>query len=112
MASKQKRKYVVLIYGRNFRLLWQERRKTVTQLTGFYTTRCVVASDATDAEYRAIDLVRNDPKLRRSVRNTRSDPPLMFVEEIREVTTFAPLKPPGSGYTFFCGRGAGRPPAR
>ena len=33
----------------------------------------------------------------------------MNAVQIREVDTFAPFKPPGSGYVFFHGRGAGRP---
>lgn len=105
----RKRKYLVLVHGRNFRLAWQERRRSVTKITGFYTTRCVVAADPADAEHRAIELIRNDSKLRRSVRNSQTDPPLMFTIDIREVDTFAPLKPPGTGYAFFHGRGAGRP---
>jgi hypothetical protein len=111
MAARKK-KYVVRVYGRNFRLAWQERRKSVTKITGFYTTRCVEASSSVDAEHHAIELIRNDPKLRRSVRNSRTDPPLMFVVDIRVVDTFAPLKPPGTGYAFFHGRGAGRPRSR
>ena len=108
MASRKK-KYLVQVYGRNFRLAWQERRRTVTKITGFHTTRCVVASDPVDAEHQAIELIRNDSRLRRSVRNSRTDPPLMFTIDVWEVETFAPLKPPGTGYGFFHGRGAGRP---
>lgn len=103
------KKYLVLVYGRNFRLPIRARRRTVLKLTGFYTTRCVVASDSVQAEYKAVDLIRRDAKLRRSVRNSRADPPIMHAVEIREVDTFAPLKPPGTGYAFFHGRGAGRP---
>jgi hypothetical protein len=105
------KKYRVLVKGRNFRLLFQERRKTVTKITGFYTTRCVVASDPVAAELRAVDLIRRDSKLKQSVRNSRADPPIMDVIEIEEVEAFAPLKPPGTGYVFFHGRGAGRPRA-
>ena len=103
------KKYFVLVYGRNFRLPFRVRRTTAVRLTGFYTTRCVVAADAVEAEYKAMELIRRDAKLRRSVRNSRTDPPIMHAAEIREVDTFAPLKPPGSGYVFFHGRGAGRP---
>ena len=106
MTSK---KYLVRVYGRNFRLPWVERNRTVVKLTGFYTTRCVVASTPLAAENTAIDLIRGDEKLRKSIRNSRTDPPIMYANEIREVTSFAPLKPPGTGYVFFHGRGAGRP---
>ncbi len=109
MAAARGRKYLVVVYGRNFRLPFQERRRTAVKLTGFYTTRCVVATDPVDAEYKAMDLIRRDPKLTRSVRNSRSDLPIMNAVDIREVDSFAPLKPPGTGYAFFHGRGAGRP---
>jgi hypothetical protein len=109
--ARPRKKYLVLVHGRNFRLAWQERRRSVTKITGFYTTRCVVAADPADAERQAIELIRTDSKLRRSVRNSSTDPPLMFVNEIREVDSFAPLRAPGSGYAFFHGRGAGRPRA-
>lgn len=97
------------VHGRNFRLSWQERRTSVTRITGFYTTRCVVAANPADAERQAIDLIRQDSNLRRSVKNSPTNPPLMFTVDIVEVDTFAPLKPPGTGYVFFHGRGAGRP---
>ena len=104
-----RKKYLVRVHGRNFRLAWQERRRSVTKITGFYTTRCVVAANPADAERQAIDLIRQDSKLRRSVKNSPANPPLMFTIDIVEVDTFAPLKPPGTGYLFFHGRGAGRP---
>ena len=56
-----------------------------------------------------MELIRRDWKLKRSVHNPRTDPPIMNAVQIREVDTFAPFKPPGSGYVFFHGRGAGRP---
>ena len=43
------------------------------------------------------------------MRNSRTDPPFMHAVDICEVDSFAPMKPPGKGYTFFHGRGAGRP---
>ena len=33
------KKYLVLVKGRNFRLPFLEPRKTVTKITGFFTTR-------------------------------------------------------------------------
>ena len=44
------KKYLVLVYGRNFRISIQGRRGTAIKLTGFYTTRCVAANDSIDAE--------------------------------------------------------------
>ena len=108
-ARGRKKRYVVTVYGRNFRLLWQKRKKTVTKLTGFYTRRYVEASDSVAAEYKAIDLIRGDSRLRRSIRNTQRDPPIMTVVAIRQVDSFLPFKRAGKGFAFFHGRGAGRP---
>jgi hypothetical protein len=103
------KKYLVVVYGRNFRLKWLEGRNTVVKVTGFHTTRCVVAPDPVKAEYKAIAMIRDDHKLKASVTNARTDPPIMYVSDIREVASFAPFKPPGGGYAFFHGKGAGRP---
>src|SRR5688572_22572963 len=53
-------------------------------------------------------MIRDDHKLKASVTNARTDPPIMYVSDIREVASFAPFKPPGGGYAFFHGKGAGR----
>ena len=67
---------------------------------GFYTTRFVEAGGPEAAEFAAVDLIRADQKLRTSLRNDRSDPPKMFVDEIEEIE---PLDVPANnpGYTFF-----------
>jgi hypothetical protein len=102
-------KFKVLVRGSNFRLQTEERGKSVIRQTGFYVWRCVHASDPVDAEYKAVEMVRLDPGIRNLVSNSPADPPLMFVEEIHQVESFEPLYEPGSGYTFFHGRGAGAP---
>ena len=102
--------YRVVVYGRNFRLLWQEGRKAArSRTTGFFATRFVRARDPQDAELRAMDLIRSDNHLRKAIRNRPSNPPIMFADRIVEVRTF---KGAGKGYTFFHGRGAGRPRPR
>jgi len=101
--------YQVLVYGRNFRMPWQEARGIARlRLTGFFATRFVRARDREDAELRAMDLIRSDKDLKAAVQNPQSDPPLMFAESIVEVQRF---KSAGRGYIFFHGRGAGRPRA-
>lgn len=67
---------------------------------GFYTTRFVEAADPEAAEFAAVDLIRTDQKIRNSVRNHRSDPPKMFVDEIEEIE---PINVPANnpGYAFF-----------
>lgn len=102
-------RYRVLVYGRNFRLAFKERRRTVVKLTGFYTWRNVVAADSRQAEYKAMDMIRSDNRLRKTVRNARSDPPIMDAVEIERLRPGRPFSKAGTGYCFFHGRGAGRP---
>jgi len=66
---------------------------------GFYTTRFVQADSSESAELLAVDLLRQDKKLR-SILNWRSDLPRIFAEEIGavhadDVPEIAP------GYAFF-----------
>lgn len=103
------RKFAILVYGRNFRLLFRTRGKEKVRLTGFYTWRCVRAYDPIEAERRAIDLIRKDRSLRENLRNPKGDPPLMYAEEKNEVQSFVPLRERGGAFVFFHGRGAGRP---
>jgi hypothetical protein len=103
------RKYKVLIYGRNFRLPFVESKRTKIKITGFYTWRCVFAHNEVEAEFKAIDLIRQDSQLRRSLKNSPSDRPIMQVEELLEVKSFSPIKKGGTGYAFFHGRGSGKP---
>lgn len=99
--------YRVLVYGRNFHFAHIENSREVVKATGFYTTRFVTAKDPTAAEYEAMAAIRADQKLRSTMRNPRTDPPLMVAGEIEEVPSI-PVGPP-PGYCFFTGEGAGRP---
>jgi hypothetical protein len=104
-----KHRYRVLVYGRNFRLAFEERRRTVVKQTGFYTWRNVVAGSAREAEYKAMRMIRGDERLRKSVRNARTDPPIMDAVEIERLKRGTPFSRSGTGYCFFHGKGAGRP---
>lgn len=73
--------YRVLVRGRNFWL----RHDTGPECVGFYTTRFVQAASEIEAESAAVELIKQDPKLGRSVLNERADPPIMFVEDVDEV---------------------------
>lgn len=55
---------------------------------GFYTTRFVEADDTDDAERRAVEAFRQEGGLRGCVLNDRSDPPMLFAEEIVELASF------------------------
>ena len=68
---------------------------------GFYTTRWVESTDPENAELKAVDLIRNDPDLKGAVLNERSDPPMIYLEQIHEIDTFDDVNPPGTGYSFY-----------
>ena len=106
------RRYRVLVYGRNFRLAFVEGRRTVVRQTGFYTWRNVVAANSLRAEYKAVELMRDDARLRRGVRNARTNPPIVRVLEIERLGPGTRLSKAGTGYAFFHGKGAGRPRSR
>jgi hypothetical protein len=102
-------RYRVLVYGRNFRLVFEEGRRSVVRQTGFYTWRNVMAADSRQAEYKAMEMIRGDNRLEDSLRNTRSDPPIMRAVEIERLRRGRPFSKAGTGYCFFHGKGAGRP---
>lgn len=88
--------YRVLLLGENFLLTVDG---TPTRM-GFYTTRFVQADNPDGAELLAVDLIRHDKKLKDSVSNERSDPPMIFADEI-EVIDEAAVPKSSPGYSFF-----------
>ena len=72
---------------------------------GFYTAVHVRARNTKEAELRALDVIRRDKKLRASVRNPKSDPAGMFVDEIVELRSFKGCRIPRSGFAFYQDRG-------
>jgi hypothetical protein len=85
----------VFLRGENF-LLTVDGQQT---RMGFYTTRFVQANNPEGAKLLAVDLLRNDKKLR-GVANLRSDPPMIFADEIDEVEADdVPERP--AGFTFY-----------
>ena len=88
------KQYRVLLKGENFLLNNEGEIKRM----GFYTTRFVDAPNEDEAELTAVELIRKDNWLREAVRNDRPDPPMIFAEEIEEISTF---DNPGAGFTFY-----------
>jgi hypothetical protein len=52
---------------------------------GFYVSRVVDAQNPNEAELAAVDLVREDSRLKGNVLNERDDPPMLYAEEIEEI---------------------------
>lgn len=77
--------YRVFIHGKNFLL----RSAGQPTKVAFYTTRVVQAADEKAAENAAVETLRQRQSLRDVVLNDRTDPPLMYVEQITEVAVSA-----------------------
>jgi len=74
---------------------------------GFYTTRFVEARDEEEAETKVVEMLRNDASLVALTQNDRSDPPMMYVEEIEELKSFGEFNVPGSGFSWYPEQGGG-----
>ena len=77
--------YLVRLKGQNFLMDGDEgpRKKR------FYVTRLVEAENPKRAETLARDLVSTDPMFQNSVLNEVSNPPLVSLESVSEVTAMA-----------------------
>ncbi len=85
----------VLLNGRNFLLQTDGEPKRL----GFYTTRFVEAQDPEAAELAAVQMVRKDSAFQ-LVLNDRSDPPMIYAEEIAECVR-SDSEYPNTGYSFY-----------
>ena len=91
------KKYKVFVRGENFLMKFDG----INQKFGFYTTRFVEAENEADAENKAMDMLRNDPKLVKSVLNEKLDSPMMYAEEIEELKSFKGHPINGTGLVFY-----------
>jgi hypothetical protein len=90
-------KYKVFVRGENFLL----NRNGIAEKFGFYSTRFVEANNEEHAEETAIATLRDEPTLRDAVLNEKSDPPMMYVEDISQLDSFEDLNIPGTGFSFY-----------
>jgi hypothetical protein len=91
------KRWRVMMNGTNFLISIDEQVRKV----GFYTMVFVVARNAREAELKAVDCLRHDRKLRRAVRNTAADPPVLRAEEIEEIPSFRGCRRPRTGLGFY-----------
>ena len=98
MVTEMKR-YRVMINGRNFLLRFDDPEKCEKRC-GFYVTRDVEAESIEDAELKAVDLIRGEESIREITLNSKDDPPLLFLEEIRELSRDEESLN-GSGYVYY-----------
>lgn len=90
-------KYKAMLEGKNFLL----DLEGITQKYGFYTTRYVEANDPEEAELNAVKTIREDNQLTDTVKNDQSDPPMIYLESLDELSSFEGVEIPGTGYTFY-----------
>lgn len=89
--------FIVMLEGRNF-VFDQEGRPT---RFGFSTTRKVVARSAVEADEIAIQTVRDDETLSKSLLNSPDDPPRVTATHRIEVESFETVPVPDLGYIFY-----------
>jgi hypothetical protein len=87
----------VLINGENFLLNYDGQ----LQKLGFYVSRVVDAQNPDDAELAAVDLVREDSRLKGNILNERDDPPMLYAEEIEEIEESHAEKNVNTGFSWY-----------
>ncbi|HEX8745798.1 MAG TPA: hypothetical protein VF717_01275 [Pyrinomonadaceae bacterium] len=90
-------KYRVLINGENFLLDFDGQLRKL----GFYVTRAVDAQDPDEAELTAVDLVREDSRLKGNVLNERDDPPMLYAEDVEEIEESDSEVNVNTGFSWF-----------
>ena len=75
-------RFRVLMHARNVLIDTNGR----PQRLGFFTTRVVEAANRNDAEGRAIELLRSDDWLNKSMLNVATDPFTVVAEEVDEAS--------------------------
>ncbi|MCA1592796.1 MAG: hypothetical protein LC754_09135 [Acidobacteria bacterium] len=90
-------KYRVLINGENFLLNFDRQ----LQKLGFYVTRVVDARNPEEAELAAVNLVREDSRLKDNVLNERDDPPMLYADEIEEIEESEGEENVDTGFSWF-----------
>ena len=74
--------YRAFVRGENFFLEVDGK----VQRFGFYTNRFVEAADPREAENTAVARIRSHDRLRSGVCNLSEDPPMIYVDEIAEIS--------------------------
>ena len=86
-----------MLEGKNFLLTLEGG----THKYGFYTTRYIEANNPEDAELSAVQAIRDDSDFTSTVKNEESDPPMIYIESLDELSTFEGVELPSTGYTFY-----------
>ncbi len=88
--------YEVKLNGENFWMVMEDKPSKM----GFYTNRYVEATDATEAENKAVQMIRDDPTFDK-ILNARSDPPMIYCDRISELEGNVDSPTANQGYVFY-----------
>ena len=77
--------YMVRLKGQNFLMDGDGGPKK----KWFYTTRLLEAKSQKQAEALALDFIHTDTRLQDTVLNEESDPPMIYLESISEISAMA-----------------------
>ena len=91
------KKFRVLIRGENFFM----KSEGAVKRFGFFTTRCAEAQGEAEAEHQVMEAFRQEGQLQGRVLNERSDPPMLFAEEIVEIVSFEGVEKKTPGLAFY-----------
>ncbi len=89
--------YEIRVNGRNVLIESDDRLEKY----GFFTNIYLRAGNEDEAEYKAMDILRANTKLRSAVRNEKSDPPTMHVDEISEISNYDEIEPKEQGLIWY-----------
>jgi len=88
-------KYQVLLRGENFELDWEGELKNL----GFFTTRWVKATSAEEAEFKAIQLIKDDKWLQSVIAKESVYSPMIYMEQVSKASWWK--RQGGKGFTFW-----------
>jgi hypothetical protein len=89
--------FEVRVNSRNFLI----EREGLLEMHGFFTNVYLEAENEEEAENRAMDILRNNETLRKSVRNEKTDPPIMHLDEITEISNYDEIEPKSQGLIWY-----------
>ena len=93
------KKIAVLVHGQNF--LIQNDDAAAPSLRGFYVSAFIETDTLEAAEQQALELVRELPKLKKTVVSTADNHPVLSIDESAELTDWPDCTRPLSGFAFF-----------
>ena len=91
------KKFRVFLRGENFLMKVEDGSRRL----GFHTTRFIEAPDDGEAERLAVESVRKSDRLRTGMLNDRLDGPMLFAEEVEEVSAFPEIGSQEPGFNFY-----------